>query len=221
MTLVPPALLFDWDNTLIDTFPVIFAGHNTVRRALGEPEWTADQARGIIRLAAKDAFPLWYKDRAREAEQVYVDYVRARHLDTLTVFDGSRDLLRYLHETGIPAGIVSNKRGEFLRAELDALGWSSYFGVVIGADDIDGPAKPDPAGVLMALDRLKLIGDARAAAWFCGDTEADLQAAAAAGVKPVFIENNPMIAPEHLPTLNPHKAFSSPRECLAYLQTLS
>ena len=52
-----------------------------------------------------------------------------------------------------PQGVVSNKAGRFLRAEVAHLGWAAHFGAVIGAGDAAAD-KPDPAPILLALDRL-------------------------------------------------------------------
>ncbi len=48
ITRLPPAVLFDWDNTLIDTFPAIFAAHNAVRTAIGALPWTEAEARADV-----------------------------------------------------------------------------------------------------------------------------------------------------------------------------
>ena len=42
-----------------------------------------------------------------------------------------------------PQGVVSNKAGRFLRAEVTHLGWAGHFGAVVGAGDASAD-KPDP-----------------------------------------------------------------------------
>ena len=63
---------------------------------------------------------------------------------------------------------------------LDAAGWAGRFETVVCMED--GPAKPDPAPVRLALSRL---GAARA--WMVGDTPDDVRAARAAGVVPLGV----------------------------------
>lgn len=218
---LPAAILFDWDNTLIDTFPLLFAAHNEVRAALGVPLWSQDEARQNIRLAAKDAFPMWYGARAQEASDVYDALIRANHLRQLEILDGVPELLDWLARQNMPMGIVSNKRGEFLRAEVSHCGWADRFGAVIGADDIRGPGKPSPEGVGAALKKLNISAVLRANSWYVGDTENDIRTAKAAGMIPVFIENRPMADSAEIKALGPEYAFSGARECLAYLQSLS
>jgi phosphoglycolate phosphatase len=217
MSNLPSAILFDWDNTLVDTFPMIFEAHNEVRRALGHTLWTEDDARRNIRLAMKDIFPKWYGDRARDAEKIYLDHVRANHLSMMTIIDGTADLMDHIKGRNIPMGVVSNKRGEFLRKEVTQAGWDHYFKVIVGADEINGPGKPAPDGILQALGAL---GIKPAGTWYVGDTEIDIQAAHGAGAVSVFVENLTMTPLAEIEALSPAMTFKNPRECLAYLKGL-
>ena len=54
---------------------------------------------------------------------------------------------------GAAGGGVSNKQGALLRAEAAHLGWAAHFGALVGAGDASAD-KPDPAPLLLALDRL-------------------------------------------------------------------
>ena len=70
-----------------------------------------------------------------------------------------------------PQGVVSNKSGKFLRAEVAHLGWEAYFGAVIGAGDAAAD-KPDPAPIHLALGRLGATADLTAV--LIGDASHDL-----------------------------------------------
>jgi phosphoglycolate phosphatase len=83
-----------------------------------------------------------------------------------------------------PQGVVSNKAGRYLRAEVVHLGWSGHFGAVVGAGDAAAD-KPDPAPILLALDRLGHQADH--SVWYLGDTALDMATARAAGVTAVLI----------------------------------
>jgi phosphoglycolate phosphatase len=61
---------------------------------------------------------------------------------------------------------------------------AGHFGTVIGAGDA-GADKPDPAPILLALDRLGC--PANRTAWYLGDTALDMNAARAAGVTAVLL----------------------------------
>jgi phosphoglycolate phosphatase len=83
-----------------------------------------------------------------------------------------------------PLGVVSNKAGRYLRAEVVHLGWAPYFGPVIGAGDASAD-KPDPAPILMALEQLGFGPGPDV--WYLGDTALDMRAARAAGVTAVLV----------------------------------
>ena len=56
----PRAILFDWDNTLVDTWPTIVECYRDTFAALGLPPWTADEVRARAHGSLRDVFPgLW------------------------------------------------------------------------------------------------------------------------------------------------------------------
>jgi phosphoglycolate phosphatase len=81
---------------------------------------------------------------------------------------------------------VSNKVGDFVRAEVAHLGWTAHFRVVVGAGDAIAD-KPDPAPIHLALQQIGRGADA--SVWYLGDTALDMQTARAAGVTAVLIGN--------------------------------
>jgi phosphoglycolate phosphatase len=83
-----------------------------------------------------------------------------------------------------PQGVVSNKAGGFLRAEVAHLGWAGHFGAVVGAGDAVAD-KPDAAPILLALRQLDAVADETV--WYLGDTALDMRAARAAGVTAVLV----------------------------------
>lgn len=219
MTL-PAAVIFDWDNTLIDTFPLLKEANNLVRRMLGYPEWDDAEARSHIRLTAKDSYPALYGDRWREAERLFYDHVAAHHLQSLKVMSGAEDLLRILSSAGVPLGVLSNKRGDILRREVSHLGWQVYFGVVYGPDDVGNIGKPKPDGLYAVMRVLGVEKVQGGDCWYVGDTENDMATARAAGVVPVFIENHSMSKKEDIAAQKPAFAFTSCLECAEYLGLL-
>src|SRR5216684_1044345 len=63
----PRAILFDWDNTLVDSWATIHEALNFLMRAMGKPEWSLAQTRERVRLSLRDAFPLHFGERWEEA----------------------------------------------------------------------------------------------------------------------------------------------------------
>lgn len=182
----PRAILFDWDNTLVDTWATIHEALNFLMRAMGRPEWSLAETRGQVRLSLREAFPLHFGERWEEARDIYLERFRAIHLERLTPLPGREALLRNLAGQGIYLAIVSNKTGELLRREVARLGWSDLFGSVIGAGDapVDKPAGA-PVHLALAPSGVP-AGDE---VWFVGDTSVDMECAEKSGCVAVFLGN--------------------------------
>ncbi|MBL6958755.1 MAG: HAD family hydrolase [Rhodospirillales bacterium] len=184
----PEAVLFDWDNTLIDSWPVIFEATNATLTEFGHDPWTLEEIKGRVRKSLRNAFPEYYGDRWQEAGKFYYKVFDAIHLDRLKPLPGAVDLLSQLTGDDIYLGVVSNKRGDYLRKEAEHLGWNRYFGRLIGANDAERD-KPSPDPVSMALSGSGI--DPGQHVWFAGDADIDLECANNAGCLPVLVRDTP------------------------------
>ena len=54
---LPKALVFDWDNTLVDSWVMIHRALERTFIAMGRRPWTLDEAKRRVRASARDAFP--------------------------------------------------------------------------------------------------------------------------------------------------------------------
>ena len=181
----PDVLLFDWDNTLVDGWAGIAAALNAAFTAFGKPTWTVEETKGRVRVALRESFPVIFGEENWEhARDIFYERFRADHLAHVTPMPGAAEALAAA--AGWPMGVVSNKAGRYLRAEVEHLGWSGHFGPVIGAGDATAD-KPDPAPILLALERMERRPGAEI--WYLGDTALDMVAARAAGVTAVLVGN--------------------------------
>jgi phosphoglycolate phosphatase len=180
----PSVLLYDWDNTLVDGWAGIAAALNAAFAEFGHPLWTVEDTRSRVRVSLRTSFPVMFGDHWERARDIFYDSLTRRHLDHVSAMHGVPDLLAA--GAGWPQAVVSNKAGAFLRREVSHLGWTAFFGAVIGAGDATAD-KPDPAPLFLALGRLGCAADA--SVWYMGDTALDMQAARAAGVTAVLIGN--------------------------------
>ena len=146
----PRALIFDWDNTLIDSWDCLRAAINETLDAFGMAPWSRDDVRRQVARSLREAFPDWFGDRWEEAAAIYKDAFGRRHLDALRPLPGSAVLLEGLAARDLTLGVVSNKSGHFLRAEAAALDWERHFHRLVGAGDAarDKPA-PDPVALAL------------------------------------------------------------------------
>src|SRR3546814_3682656 len=114
----PSAILFDWDNTLVDSWAVIHHAMTATFEALGERPWTLEETRRNVRQSARDAFPALFGARADQATAVFYRTYEADHLDRLQPLPGAEAMLQALAGAGdLTLGVVSNKRGPLLRLD--------------------------------------------------------------------------------------------------------
>ena len=180
----PRAILFDWDNTLVDSWATIHEALNFLMRAMDRPQWSLAETRERVRLSLRDNFPRLFGERWEEAREIYLGRFREIHLDRLSPLPGREMMLRALADQGFFLGFVSNKTGELLRREVAQLGWSDFFGSIVGAGDasVDKPA-PEPVHLALAPSGIP----AGAAVWFVGDTAIDMECARNSGCIAVLL----------------------------------
>lgn len=184
----PRAILFDWDNTLVDNWETVRSGLNAALAAFGRDPWSHEETRRRLIVSLRDGFPKLFGADWQRAMDIFYATFQARHLETLKPLPGAAELIRALVRQGFYLGVVSNKTGPILRREAQHLGWDRHFGQIVGATDapVDKPA-PDP--VFMAL-----AGSAIAAGpevWLVGDAATDLECAHRAGCVAVLVRETP------------------------------
>lgn len=187
----PDLVLFDWDGTLVDTFPLLFAAHNHVRGTLGFELWSEAEALKNIRKPAREAFPSIFGDNWEEAVDLYYDYVTKHHLERIKPLKGARELLLLFKKLSVPVGVVSNKKHNILLKEIKHLSWMPLIQNVVGAGQTER-GKPDPAPLHHAID-LFASDPGRGPVsskkiWYIGDTAEDMVCAVSADIQPVFVE---------------------------------
>jgi len=201
--LPPRAILFDWDNTLVDSWATIHEALNFLMRAMGQLEWSLAETRERVRLSLRDTFPILFGQRWEEAQGIYLDKFREIHLDRLSPLPGREALLRALAKEEMFLGVVSNKTGELLRREVARLGWSDFFGSIVGAGDAaaDKPAS-DPVHLALSTSGVP----AGEEVWFVGDTAIDMDCALNRGCIAVLLGDG--AAPEEFARFAPRLSFA-------------
>ena len=173
--------LFDLDGTLIDSIPLIMASfRHTMRMHLGavpdDTVWRAGFGTPLRPQLRKFARDDEHASRMVDTYRAYTDTHHDRLLKSYAGIDGALGALR---GAGARLAVVTSKSHALARRGLARCGLDEYFGVLIGADDVQ-EHKPHPAPVLAALDRLSADpGDTI----FIGDSPHDIEAGRAAGVQ--------------------------------------
>ncbi len=182
--LKPKAILFDWDNTLVDSWSIIFDALNFTLQEFGKEPWTMNQTRSRVRKSLRDSFPKMFGDEWKKAADVFYGRFDEIHISNLTPIDGAAEMLGDLVNQGVYLGVVSNKRGEYLRKEAQHLGWDKHFSQLVGALDTanDKPAT-DPVELALSGCAHKRGMDI----WFVGDADIDMECAINAQLAPVLL----------------------------------
>ena len=180
----PRAVIFDWDNTLVDSWQTIHAALVETFEAMGHEPWTFEETRERVRYSMRESFPILFGKSWEEAARRFYEAFERLHLAHLAPLPGARDMLHDLHGAGFCLSVVSNKTGRYLRQEAGHLGWQDLFHRMVGAGDAprDKPAE-DP--VHMALDGSEVA--AGESVWFVGDAGIDMEIAHKTGCVPVLL----------------------------------
>ncbi|MFW5947629.1 MAG: HAD family hydrolase [Gemmatimonadota bacterium] len=176
------AVLFDLDGTLIDTKSLYLEAY---RRAV-EPYVRAELTREDIMALRPTSEMAFIRAVVAEADvgACVQDFYRAYqelHADRFHgVYPGVTDVLDAIRARGLRLGLVTGKSRrswEITRAAVEL----GPFDSLVFDDDVRAP-KPDPHGLELALGRL---GVKPGAAVYVGDTRSDMEAALAAGLRPM------------------------------------
>jgi phosphoglycolate phosphatase len=128
-------------------------------------------------------------------------------------------MLRTLAEREIYLAVVSNKTGELLRREVAQLGWSGFFGRIVGAGDAPSD-KPASDPVHLALQPSGVPpGDE---VWFVGDTAIDMECARNSGCVAVLLRNAepPEECAREFARFAPHLSFADEADLFRSLEGL-
>jgi len=217
-------VIFDLDGTLVDSFEDIRAGLKEACAAIGlaaEAPMLALASRGapleeFYRLAS-GADPHAEGERARF--QQFREAYRHHYLPSCTLttvpFPGVVAVLEALRarRPRPRLAVATTKRTETAERVLAGTGLRALFDAVAGSDDL--PHKPDPAVLRRAAALAGADLDAGAAV-MVGDTDRDVGAAHAAGIRSIAVTWGGFSEAE-LRMLGPSAIASTPEELLALL----
>ena len=179
----PKAVIFDWDNTLVDTWPLIHEAIDKTMLAMGRKPWGLEKVRDTVHKSMRESFPIIFGDDWEKAGEIYKNSYRSIHLDKIELLSNAMNLVNKLEEQGILQILVSNKIGITLRKEAAKLGIDRKFFSIIGASDasFDKPSREpvDLALLGSGLDPKKDV------IWFVGDTISDVECAYNSGCIPI------------------------------------
>lgn len=173
------AVLFDFDGTLIDSYPGITASVNHVRSLHGLPPLSESQVRPHVgrgpALLLRDTVGV---GTTEENVAAYCAHHPTVLREGTRLLPGAAESLATLSQRGYRLGICSNKPVAFTRELVRILGVDSYLCLLLGPEDVGRP-KPAPDMLLAALPRMGLAAHQ---VLYIGDMVVDIETARAAGL---------------------------------------
>ena len=181
------AVLFDLDGTLADTAADLAAALNHLRKQHGMNPLPVGEVRPFASMGARGllrvGFGLTPDDPAYLAmRNAFLDRYGEQVCVATRLFPGMAELLGDLVKRRIAWGIVTNKSSRFTPRIVETL---KIAPACIVCGDSTGHLKPHPAPLYLAADQLKV---APPRCFYVGDDLRDVQAARAAGMRPIAVE---------------------------------
>ncbi len=177
-----PVVIFDFDYTLADSSRGVLECINHAFKGMGLPKVVAEDAQRTIGLSLPNILVTLagreHEGRAGEFARLFVEKANEVMTDLTFVFEEVPEVIRRLKDEGMAIGIVSTK---FRRRIEEILGREDLlepFDVIVGGEDVSRH-KPDPEGLLAAIERL---GGSPSGALYVGDSVTDAETARRAGV---------------------------------------
>ena len=191
-------ILFDLDGTLVDTAPDLMSAHNHVMKKYGYPTKSTEDIRNLVGQGAGAMIgrSIWGQakkefgkidDQKIKTEMVkdFVTYYGNNIINESTLINGVKEFLKWCRNKKISMAVCTNKQEHLAIDLLKKIGIYDYFEYVAGHDTFDF-CKPDPRHLTNIIEILD--GDIKKTLMF-GDSESDANAARAASIPVILLEN--------------------------------
>lgn len=177
------AVLFDVDGTIIDSWDFVFGA---VKHALNKHGHSISEEVIVSAMGGRALLDFYKFLLPKEDYKLIAKSHRDFQQDKFDLgkpFPGAKKILKKLKSEGFLMGAISNRTKLSLKTTLDRAEFSSFFDIVISAEDVKNP-KPHPQHVQTALTYLKVEP---INSFMIGDTKDDILAGKLAGVKTIGV----------------------------------
>ena len=191
-------ILFDLDGTLVDTAPDLMMAHNHVMKKFGYPTKSTEDIRNLVGKGAGALIgrSIWGQAKKEfskvldakikdEMVKEFVNFYGKNIVNESTLVTGVKDFLIWCKEQNISMAVCTNKQEHLSNDLLKKIGIYDFFEYVAGSDTFDY-CKPDPRHLTNVVEILD--GDLNKTIMI-GDSETDANAAKAAEIPVILLEN--------------------------------
>jgi phosphoglycolate phosphatase len=191
-------ILFDLDGTLVDTAPDLMLAHNHVMKKFGYPTKSTEDIRNLVGKGASALIgrSIWGQAKKEfskvldakikdEMVKEFVNFYGKNIVNESTLVTGVKDFLIWCKEQNISMAVCTNKQEHLSNDLLKKIGIYDFFEYVAGSDTFDY-CKPDPRHLTNVVEILD--GDVKKTIMI-GDSETDANAAKAAEIPVILLEN--------------------------------
>ena len=191
-------IIFDLDGTLVDTAPDLMSAHNHVMKKYGYPTKSTAEIRNLVGQGAGAMIgrSIWgqakkefgkINDQKIKAEMVkdFISFYGKNIINESRLINGTKEFLKWCKEKNISMAVCTNKQEHLAIDLLKKIAIYNYFEYVAGSDTFDY-CKPDPRHITSIIEILD--GDIKKSLMI-GDSETDANAAKAASIPIILLEN--------------------------------
>ena len=191
-------ILFDLDGTLVDTAPDLMLAHNHVMKKFGYPTKSTEDIRNLVGKGAGALIgrSIWGQAKKEfskvldakikdEMVKEFVNFYGKNIVNESTLVTGVKDFLIWCKNQNISMAVCTNKQEHLSNDLLKKIGIYDFFEYVAGSDTFDY-CKPDPRHLTNVVEILD--GDVKKTIMI-GDSETDANAAKAAEIPVILLEN--------------------------------
>ena len=176
------AYIFDFDYTLGDSTDGIVQSALYALAKLGEQPRTMEEIRKTIGLSLKETYYTLADSKDEEKAELFAKYFKQKAdgvmVASTQIYEPVKQVLTTLREKGCKIGIVTTKYHYRIDAILAKFDMTEMVDLIVGGDDVKTP-KPDPEGLLLAIEQLHL---GKTDILYVGDSIVDAKTAQAANV---------------------------------------
>jgi len=178
-------IIFDLDGTLVNSIADITNALNYAIGPYGFEQLTIERTTSLVGEGVTRLIEKLVGRKAADLKDVvlkrFLEYYSEHLTDFTVAYPGVRETLEMLGP--YRKAVISNKREDLSKRLLENLGLSGYFDVIWGSDSVP-EKKPSPAPVLGMLKKISCRSEE---AVMVGDSNYDIEAGRAAGVRTVAV----------------------------------